>query len=127
MMPKNQKLVQVILELMQSRYYYQFHPAKIAFHLTYILAWKRNHKPPWLVGRILDKRDYRPIPELKDDFQNLTEGKEASFQKSLVIRWNLVGMGERTTFSSLGKQVKATSLLFSQLEVKKARLFLETW
>ena len=41
---------------------------------------------------------YRPIPELKDDFQNLTEGKEASFQKSLVIRWNLVGMGERTTF-----------------------------
>lgn len=50
------------------------------------------------MGRILDKLDCRPIPELKDDFQNLTEGKEASFQKSLVIPWNLVGMGERTTF-----------------------------
>ncbi|CAE7753219.1 metG [Symbiodinium sp. CCMP2592] len=55
---------------------------------------------------------HRPIPELRDDFANLEDGKEAPKLRSATASPEL-------KLLAFLVQVKATSLLFEQLEVKK--------
>ena len=58
---------------------------------------------------------HRPIPELRDDFANLEDGKEAPKKLRSATAF------PKLKLLAFWVQVKATSLLFSQLEVKKAR------